>query len=365
MIDRLLAEKLVQRISKHIKNRVTIMDKEGIIIASSDATYIGVFHETARQLISSGKESVFVDENQAYPGAKAGANLTIFYKEIPVGVVGIAGVPDQSLMELGKSVRLSVESMLEYEMFKNETLQQNDAKNSFVNMLLYEHTLDSNLVLDLAEKIGYNINAIKLPILVAKMEKDDVKKVASRFECVDHNDMIFSIRSDGMLILKSISESDLYAHRDVVPKVIKALLEDTSYVCYVGRPQKNINDYYESFEMLSWLRGYLNKSTGEYFLADYAYDYCFSRITPNQARNFFGCIVENFNPKTRENYIQIIGALVENDMNIYAAANALGIHRNTFVFRLNKLRGELKLDPINNVKHQWLVKAAYMYMQKY
>lgn len=59
-----------------------------------------------------------------------------------------------------------------------------------------------------------------------------------------------------------------------------------------------------------------------------------------------------------------IGALVNNDMDLYSAADYLHIHRNTIVFRIQQLKKLLHLNPLHNDSDRLLIHLIYRYYQQ-
>ena len=49
-----------------------------------------------------------------------------------------------------------------------------------------------------------------------------------------------------------------------------------------------------------------------------------------------------------ESYGEIVGILERNNYNLVASSKELYIHKNTLIFRLNKIRDFLGLNPIQN-----------------
>lgn len=57
MIDRLFAERLIDKLSQFTEYNINIMDEDGIIIASRLKERVGTFHEVAFQLMKGDEDS--------------------------------------------------------------------------------------------------------------------------------------------------------------------------------------------------------------------------------------------------------------------------------------------------------------------
>mgnify|MGYP000293741168 CR=1 FL=1 len=140
MIDALLAKKFIERITQYTEYNVNIMDEKGIIIASKNTSRIGTFHEVALQIIQGDKDTIIVDNENTQFGVKKGVNMAIYYKKRKEGVIGITGDPDE-VMPIALVIKMSVEVMLEHELFKYEKMQRRNLKEQLLNIILYNEDL--------------------------------------------------------------------------------------------------------------------------------------------------------------------------------------------------------------------------------
>ncbi len=142
-----MAGKIVSEVRKLIDEQVLITDVNGIIMASTDESRIGNFHEGAK--IASEKEEVLViskaDETRL-KGVKAGMNLPVFFNGSVIGVIGITGEPEK-VTPYGELVRKMTELLLQenyyyeqidwqartLEAYVFDWIQQRDASSSFFN----------------------------------------------------------------------------------------------------------------------------------------------------------------------------------------------------------------------------------------
>ena len=96
---------------------------------------------------------------------KKGVNMAIYYHKKKEGVVGVTGDPEE-VMPIALIIRMAVEVMLEYELFKYEKMQRRNLKEQLLNIILYKDDLQKedwerlNLQLHMKEDI------IRIPILI-------------------------------------------------------------------------------------------------------------------------------------------------------------------------------------------------------
>ena len=85
------AQRIVGEIGNIVRQNINMMDEQGYIIASTDATRIGNFHEGAQRIVEQQLDELYITPEAATPTARAGLNLPIQHKGRIVGVIGITG----------------------------------------------------------------------------------------------------------------------------------------------------------------------------------------------------------------------------------------------------------------------------------
>lgn len=114
-----LAKDLVEVTSSLVGGRtINIMNTDGVIIASTDRSRIGSYHQGAMEALQTGKVvCIRRDQLNRYPGAKEGCNMPLRVNGVLIGVVGIYGDPDQiqdvaHLLEVYAAKYYQLEAML-------------------------------------------------------------------------------------------------------------------------------------------------------------------------------------------------------------------------------------------------------------
>lgn len=108
-----LARDIVRRTMQIIPFNVNVMDGQGAILGSGDASRLGQLHDGALLALAQ-KRTVEIDSLTAEKllGVKPGINLPLSLNGRIVGVVGLTGEPDQ-VRQFGELVRLAAEMILE------------------------------------------------------------------------------------------------------------------------------------------------------------------------------------------------------------------------------------------------------------
>ena len=93
-IDRELAEQIVNTIKDVCDHDINFIAPSGIILASTDSSRVGTFHEIGQQVAASGSVLEVTEDNN-FSGTKQGINLPLYHNEHLLAVIGITGIPDK------------------------------------------------------------------------------------------------------------------------------------------------------------------------------------------------------------------------------------------------------------------------------
>lgn len=135
-IEERIAEKIIVRTKGLIPYDINVMNKQGIVVASSDALRVGLVHEGASWVIEH-QETMTIDQasTRYLAGAKPGVNLPIEYQGHCIGVVGITGDP-QLVCELGALLKMTAELLVEQSREKDAALLLRAEKENCIKELV-------------------------------------------------------------------------------------------------------------------------------------------------------------------------------------------------------------------------------------
>ena len=116
MLTAELAELFIKRYIQYIPYQINIMNEKGIVIASSDKSRIGAFHEVAYKILKTDNVMILTEHDVSnYIGVQYGVNSAVLYHGEKVGVIGLTGNPYE-VRDMISVLRISLEQMLEYEL---------------------------------------------------------------------------------------------------------------------------------------------------------------------------------------------------------------------------------------------------------
>ena len=101
------AQAIVNDIGGIVHQNINMMDKNGVIIASTDKSRIGHLHEGAVRVIGEKLPELYITPECATNSTRVGLNLPIIHMGECVGVIGITGGYEQ-VKDYGRIVKKRV-----------------------------------------------------------------------------------------------------------------------------------------------------------------------------------------------------------------------------------------------------------------
>lgn len=420
MLDKEFATKFIERVTRYTDFNVNIMDERGIIIASRDKKRIGQYHEIAYRLIT-GPEEMIDTTGMSFPNVLPGINMIIATGGRREGVVGVTGDPEE-VRPVALMVKMAFETMLKYEQQLEQQRIRENKKEHFIHLLTQVEHSDPEELRSYARDLGYPEESVRIPILVRldgadaegkeeKVYRDALSGAAGSAGLAldllrggprhSGRDFSFAMDSRHILIYKAMpdpesrSESMFSVYKDLVREYLEPLglldrqssaasekhssgpagkqLSGSSgkrgpgrsgvYTAFVGSFQDTYPQYCYGYRHCRWLEQ--NVETGEedpVFFYDHLEEYVRSLLPAGELQRAFyvyrSCIPE---PKLRS-CAETIGALIRTNYNFGRAADLLFVHKNTLVYRYNRLKEMLGVDPMTSAGDRAFLELFYAYL---
>lgn len=342
MITRDIAEIIVQETSKIMNLNVNIMNDKGIIIASGDQSRLNVIHEGALGVMKS-REPVYITNETIdfFRGAQPGINLPIHFQEKIVGVIGITGDPNE-IGDRGGLVKMMTELMIKQAYMTSQSEWRQKTREMIIEELLKESPSPDH------------VNRW-LSLLNIKLEGPFVITVMEMAETSFSNHLLLKCTED---ILGSENVLSGFVH---INKLL-IILSNTS----VDSVEKRLLSLYQKLEKQKFqIRLSYSPPISELYSIAQGYRECeIALVITNPSIKFVSYIdvepkalVRQINPKHAEQFservlqgslkkhIETLQAFFDCNLNIKDTSEKLFIHRNTLIYRLNKIKTESGYDP--------------------
>lgn len=379
-----LAQKIADRTMEILKYNINIRDKKGKIIASGDQNRINDCSQLAAQGIKNNQVlKVSKAEAENIEGMEPGVQIPLNFNNEIIGAVDITGQPEEVEAYVGL-IKITVELLLQQAYYLKKIQLEEEAGEHFIKELIkkdFDHS--ANLIKDRAAVFGYDIDTEYLICILEisnfwenilkqlgdsdtlgfqKHKRQIMREIKNFFNSKLKID-VFHLEGEKFLILKSCSNSscnDLFSGN--CDQLIKNLNQkfDFNYKIGVGRKVTGLESIWQSYEdsiraMKLGKKFYPNKSA--YYYLEQELERIVADIQP-ETRNKLRSRLN-----LEEHYLETLKEYFSTDMNMSKTAKNLALHRNSIIYRLNKIAKLTGLDPKKSkdiVKLQ-LALLAYKY----
>lgn len=379
-----LAQQIVDNIMPLVNQNVNIMDHHGIIIGSGQKYRINTFHKGANDVICSGQTvEIYPEEIELYPGSQPGVNLPIVLEGQIIGVVGISGHPDH-VRNNAQIIKVVAELILERELLREEFRSHSKLQEQFAESLLSESPVMSYEKLQrIAKLLNFDLSLIRFVTVIDIKFREDTLKID-----LLHDLVIARMREKLIQTLVSaniISQQDLavfledklviikhlYIEKDCIKKtqevwgqeilqLLNTLYAKPPINIGIGGLAKTYAELSCSYrEALSALDTFCSNSICSIYNLDILVSFLMQNITNSQPCLPLEELREKINIKIGTDLHTTIKCLLDNNLNIAHTAKVLYIHRNTLLFRLEKLKQVTGLDPCHSINHAFLCKMLF------
>ena len=370
LLDNFLAEKFIEKAGESTEYNINIMDERGIIIASKDEERIGDFHEVAYWIIHGEEEIVEVPDGGKYLGVRPGVMLPIIQKGKRIGAIGVTGEPGQ-VREIGKVMQFAVETMYEFELQHRQSAQRKTMKERFIYGILSNEVADMEKLKEDAATLGWEEQFIRLPIYIQLDGMADIPTVQRKLKdnaLYNRQDIISVVQDNHVVIFKSFKSGaeSLSNYKETVAEYISASknyldMAGASYQFCIGTFQDKYENYRKGYQHCIWLKGNTREQVS--FFYEHVNDYIKNLIAMVEYRDIYGVYEQMMDEKTRENFLEITESLQKNNYNFNISSRELFVHKNTLVFRFNKIREFLGVNPMQQVADREFIEYLHYFLK--
>lgn len=366
-----LLQEMADRIIDDIGYNINIIDKNGIIVASGSRERIGDFHAIGHEAATK-EERIDINSETVhlYQGVKEGINQPFYYRNQLAGVIGITGNSEE-INDFVKVVKTMIEVMVEQERLKERMFLRQNSKTQFVNLLLNHRSDDDISTLEQwSRQLDYNFNIPRIVIILQLNDQEpdaDIQEALKIIKKVSgHGKEDFSsILSASRLVIFKYIQPDKQFHqlKTYVHDIHESLKKSGMSQIKIGTGSlySQIQDMHKAFDEAIFCLDHLETSGHSIgFIDDYLFQYFLKQLP----ESFFSHFIENYYSKISSSVelMETLVALTKNQLNLVETSKSMYVHRNTVVFRLNKIKELTGLDPHNGYRDRNLFELmAYYY----
>ena len=317
MLNRELAQNIVNKMMEVIPYNVNIMNHKGVIIGSGDSSRIGMIHNGALEALRVKK---VVEISKDGDKVKSGVNSPIFFREKAIGVIGITGNP----------VTVTAELLINQEYTLNKHIVKERLKEEFIYEWLYSKEAYDLEFIQRGANVGIDISLDRI-ILVLEFQKDQFKEIIKKIKRFIKEDEYYINLTSNRIVVILLDNNLLFKRL----KELKEIMSDTNSKIGLSSKHKiiskSMNEAVEAVDIGNKL--YKNE-----FFYDYkkvkVFSYLDNFLDEEEWKIIKNKILEeNMGEELLETFISYMKHSGERKK----TAESLHIHRNTLNYRLERI----------------------------
>lgn len=343
MLTKKIAHEIVKETSLRLHRNINIMDIDGIIIAAKDTSRIGLIHEGAIEVLRSGDTLIIHSEQERdWNVAQPGVNLPIVFQGENIGVIGITGNPDE-IEDIAELVKMTTELMIKQAFIASQLEWKQQMKDMIIGEFLKMEPSYNQIERGLS-LLQFDL---KPPFLTVMIQLSDrslsnqtlIQKVEDAVG--SHNGIVSFININRILI--TISGLDEEKANQKVNNIYQTMKKtNIRFKMAYSLPFHKLEKFNQSYLDCD-LTLKISKNNQELVsFTNIEVKSLIYQLDKTLSNRFSARIFKDGDNKVRS---QTLKAFFANGLNIQKTADALYVHRNTLIYRLNKFTKDTGYDP--------------------
>lgn len=349
LLNKQLAQEIVDRTMGIIGKNINIMDNQGVIIGSGDKKRIDDIHDGAVIVIKQGTGfEITEDEALRLHGVKPGINLPIYFDGKIIGVIGITGSPDE-IRNFGELVRMAAELSLQQAVLMNEIQWDQRLKEELVSQIIHFEGKHNPLFLERAMRLGIDLELARAAIVI---KTSDRKRTFTYLKRRLQKEDLLLMQHDRIVILKGVPPIDIDQYlKKITEGWLNGLRMNGNIEVKIG-----VGQYHEGLSGLtkSYRQAVHTLKSGlkltpqkdicmyeDYYLPVFLLNASKTGLTED-LKPFFNSLKER---DVKGELTESLRAFIETNGDMNKAAQELFVHRNTLRYRLDKITEITGKDP--------------------
>ena len=342
MLTRAIAKTIVLETSLRLNRNINIMNEQGVIIASGNKDRIDQIHEGALEVVKTKAPlAISPDEGGKWRGSQPGLNLPISFQDQIVGVIGITGNPKE-MNDVGGLVKMATELMIKQEFIARQMEWKQRTKEMIVAELLKPNPS--------YEQIDRGLDLLDTKLLppyvtvVIHMSERSISNhiVVQRIESLfTSQDVLVGFMNVNQLFIGLCGIDEYDVHKVIERISLEMQHLSLQFRISVSNPFHTLNGFCQSYEDCE-LAFEISDPSQEIVLFENIEPQALLYQISNTAGDRFASRIFN---TTLSKYTDTLTSLFKNNLNIQLTSEDMYIHRNTLVYRINKIKQETGYDP--------------------
>lgn len=351
-----LAAEIADETTRILGYNVLITDRDAQVIGSGDTTRVGSIHEASVAVLASGiAASHDAEQAAALVGVRPGITMPIVLDGAVIGTVGITGPPAR-VARLGRLVQRQTEILMRESLFQRTRLLRENRLTQLVrDIVLFDPRLvDEQIIRASGTELGYDLTQSRLAVVFEMQPGPDshpslVRAIGEVFDA--RTDIVSEVGAGRYVVLHHPSTNDGEHPRERARRAAELLHDRHGVVAHIGIGETGVGiaalaDSYA--DATASLRLTHERASGRIEVCeitklrvrqilDSASTAARARFTRSQLTSLadesdFGALRDT------------LLAWCESGFNLVSTAKRLSIHRNTVIYRLDKISNTTERD---------------------
>lgn len=353
-----LAQEIAGDTSAIIGFNVLVTDRDGTVIGSGDRARVGTFHEASVEVMRTRQPAAHsAAQARALRGVRPGITLPIVLDGTALGTVGITGSPSQ-VRRFGLVVKRQTEILLQESVLLRSRLLHERALEDLVRDIAYfdADVVEPDLISYRGAELGYDLTVPRVAVVVGLSTPPDHEEVTARLALLHTlrvtfagtHDIVAAMPSDRFVVLHRLSA----AHRaDELPALCHRAVEEIgrryrlTAAAGIGDIATTVVELHDSYQEASTalrlgarLGNHGDAAPTVSSIDDLRIHQLLAAVGHRPRARLVDALATNLRAQVDWPVLrQTLIAWCETGFNLVRAAAALHVHRNTLVYRLNKI----------------------------
>lgn len=357
-LSRTVATMIIRELDAVIPSKINIMDKNGVIIASSDPGRIGSLHGGAKRIIDMELDELVVRYDGEYGGSLRGVNYPIIFRDEIEGVLGITGEYNE-VKHTARIIKRMTE-LLMMDAYRNAQRRLGEAvRNRYITEWLEAQPFEvDDPFIGRGLELGIDITPPRRIFVVKTLregpdELADARRseraldyVKTRLETLGSASLYLEQGETLVCLVPTIDDDRLAAFagelvdglaRRLGIRILIGIDEPSGDYRFAGK------SYRRALRALSVYDAGLGSPVRMY--RDLSIELFSGSLSEAVKREFVAKIFHGFSERETADAVRLLEIFYHFDGSLTLAAEALFIHKNTLQYRLRRISERTGYDP--------------------
>ncbi len=386
-----VAQKVVKAVSGILSFPISLSDEKGYIIGSTDESRIGTLHKPSKEVLLKDDFMLFDEEKVVkLDNVFAGVAVPLKFANKTVGVLGIIGSPEE-VKPHAQLIKKYVEMTWQETFHKQLKDLERETLEAFLQYVLLNEITNTTRIKQYCEMLQVRYESQYFCIVVdigdslmnrykrrpfsANHSKEELLHCIHQAFNIGDKDICAFLNLEKMIVLKAVESDEMYGemmqqfteHSQSFIHMLKTY-DVFDVVVSVGSLRNSLQYVHESYYEAEFLIDYGKKHpTNRQIYSYHHWDVLLELLPKNIDDRLQQKIYDRLRPLIADENFEDLRrdflAYCEENMVISKAAEKLFIHRNTLIYRLDKIEKRTSLD-LRNFQHCTLLYVALKNYEK-